>query len=840
MSARVAPEATVGQPSEARRALLFPIAIAFTLGLILDRNVPTPLAVSLALGLVAGVAACRSRSETASHFLLAVCVAAGAAWYHVRHMESPWDVSRYAGALPVNVRLRGVLEVEPVALPVRTTEEPYRSWPPTANDETLSRTVVRVEVIHTEDGWWPAEGLVLVWLPQLPADLHPGDWVEISGLLERPSAPANPGEFDYAARLRALGIRVTLRADEPPGGIVRLAEGWPLNWRGWLAVVRSWGHRVLKQHLGEQSGVAGALLLGEGANLKPEIWDRYVRTGVVHVLAISGQHLVILGGFLSALLVALRVPGRRAVLIVAVLLFAYALLTGGRPPALRAALMVALISGGYLLWRPNTPLNTLAFAWLVVAIVDPSEIFDPGCQLSFLAVAVLHRVEFGGIGAWLPRLLRPLPPDDPLEQLEEETRPASIQMLHGLWRKILLAFYTTFAVMALVSPLVAARMHVVAPVGVLLGPPVVLLTSIILISGFLMLATAAVYPPLVVPFAWIAGTCLTFCDALVGLAERVPFGSFHVPYVPEWWLWGFYGLLFALMWFQSLRRPWTAIVLLGWVCVGLIAVTARTPSGELRCTFLAVGHGACVVLETPDGRVALYDAGSLAGPATARRQIAPFLWQRGIWRIDEVILSHADLDHFNGLPALLERFAVGKVTLTPSFAGKQSPGVDNLIEALNQREVAVRRVWAGHRLTAGEVEMQVLHPPEQGPEGSENARSLVLEIRYQERTILLTGDLEGAGLQRLLAGESSRFDVLLAPHHGSAAAKPEALAAWARPTVVISSQRRGEGKRTAAAYEAAGARFLGTDQHGAVTVVVHSTGMVVETFRSKQFLVVRR
>src|SRR5207244_842658 len=130
-----------------------------------------------------------------------------------------------------------------------------------------------------------------------------------------------------------------------------------------------------------------------------------------------------------------------------------------------------------------------------------------------------------------------------------------------------------------------------------------------------------------------------------------------------------------------------------------------------------VGHGGCTVLETPDGRTLLYDAGAIAGPDVARRLIAPYLWHRGIRRIDEVFLSHADLDHFNGIPDLLNRFNVGRVTCTPSFADKATPAVAHTLAALDRHGVAVRIVQAGDRFGAGTVLFDVLHPPTVGPAG---------------------------------------------------------------------------------------------------------------------------
>ncbi len=265
------------------------------------------------------------------------------------------------------------------------------------------------------------------------------------------------------------------------------------------------------------------------------------------------------------------------------------------------------------------------------------------------------------------------------------------------------------------------------------------------------------------------------------------------------------------------------------------------PSDELRCTFLAVGHGGCTAIETPDGRTLLYDAGSLAGPDVTRRQIAPFLWQRGIRRIDEVIFSHADLDHFNGLVDLLDRFAVGQVTCTPTFADKATPGVRHTLNVLRQRGIPLRIVKAGDRLTAGEVVLEALHPPAIGPDGNENARSLVLLLRHAGHTLLLTGDLEGKGLRRVV-GElpPRRVDVLMAPHHGSHLTNTTELARWARPRVVVSCQGRPPLRsEVRQRYRQVGAHLFDTFQHGAVTIRSHVNGLIVETFTTKECLAVR-
>jgi competence protein ComEC len=324
---------------------------------------------------------------------------------------------------------------------------------------------------------------------------------------------------------------------------------------------------------------------------------------------------------------------------------------------------------------------------------------------------------------------------------------------------------------------------------------------------------------------------------LVTWADALPGGHWYVGDVAEWWLWAWYPALLAFLVFPLLRERWRWLLpaSLAWLGIGLAVGATRPASDEFRCTFLAVGHGGCTVLETSDGRAILYDAGALGGPEVTARQIAPYLWERGVRRIDEVILSHADLDHFNGLPALLDRFAVGQVTCTPTFADKTTAGVRLTLETLERRGVPLRVVKAGDRLSAGDVEMEVLHPPPVGPAGNENARSLVLLVRHAGHTILLTGDLEGPGLERVLKMPSIPVDVLMAPHHGSRAANTPGLAMWARPQVVVSCEGLPRGEvRPPEPYSAGGARFLGTWPHGAVIVRSRAEGLVVETWRTRQ------
>lgn len=822
-------------PRSIWRSPLVPAALALTAGIWLDRQLSLPLLVSL-IAAVASLAAWFCARASPHHGLplvyLALADAAfGAAYHHYRRdIYAADDIFQYAKDEPALAQLRGVLDEEPIHH--RPPPDDLLGSRPRTGDTV---TVLRVQKIRSGGNWLPASGRVRVVGVEDWPELHCGDEVEVVGQLVRVGAPGNPGEFDFASHLRDQGIRTLLTARKTPQAVTRIELGWPKSFRGWLEVIRGRGVQILRETLPQhQHELASALLLGEEASMPRAEWDKYIRTGVLHVLAISGQHLVILAGFLWFALPRLGVRQRHGAWIVAFVLLSYALLTGGRPPALRSAITVCAACGGLILRRRVLSANLFALSWLAVALLNPMDLFTSGCQLSFLSVAVLY---------WG---MRPLEQHkkDPLDRLIDEARPPWQRWLGRLGWRILESYIVTLVIWLAITPLAASRYQLLSPAGLLLGPPLIILTTIALFVGFLLLLFGILCLPLTGFLALLVQGSLAACELLVDAVDRIPCSHIYIGSIPHWWLWLFYLGLLAVLTQETLRRRWrwAGLAALGWLCAGLAAGAARMPSDELQCTFLAVGHGGCTVMETPDGRTILYDAGSLVGPDVTRRQIAPFLWHRGIHRLDEVIFSHADLDHFNGIVALLDRFAIGQVTCTPTFADKPTLGVQFALRTLHERNIPTRIVKAGDRLTAGDVAMEVLHPPPIGPAGNENARSLVLLVRHAGHAILLTGDLEGKGLQRVLSELPPLprpIEVLMAPHHGSHLANTADLAQWARPRAVVSCQGRPPlAREVRHRYQRVGAQVLDTHQHGAITVRSHASGIVIETFTTQQRLAV--
>lgn len=817
------------------RAPLVPVAVAATLGLVADRYLGAPFAAEILVAAVgvAGWVIAHRRPHGLPLLWVAFAGLAAAHHHDHRHHFAPDDIGTLAAESPHLARVRGILLDEP-------TTKLAPKHDPLAGPNTVDRdtTTLRVTAVTAGEGWVPASGKLFVrvdretWDKVGPAlgGLHAGDAVEVVGMLSVPRPPANPGEADYAAYLLDQRIRAELRVSDSSATVARLdagADWWPAT----VAAVRGHAATVLTARLSpKEAVVARALLVGDTAAMDRAEWDAYVRTGVVHVLAISGQHLVVLGGFVWVVLRVVGIRRGRGAWVVMLLLAGYAVVTGLKPSGVRAAVMVAALCGGLILRRPVQPANTFALGWLVVVALNPADAFSLGCRLSFVAVFVL----VWGAGPWLaPR------PRTPLEQLIDESRSVTVRAARAAVRVVAVAYAVTVVISAALAPLVAADQNLLTPVGVAVGPPLVVLTSVALVAGFVLILVGPA-GWVAAPVAWVTEGSLAGAGELVRWADAVPGGSVYLAGPPGWWVVGFYAGLGTLVLLGTPYRTRAAAALGGWALALAVVYPAPAKSDELRVTFLSVGFGGCTVVETPDGRCLVYDAGTTAGPATVRRVVAPYLWSRGIGRIDELFVSHADSDHFNGVAEVLRRFRVGRVVLTPSFAEKPTAEVAAALLALDRHRVPLRTAVAGDRFTAGEVALDVLHPPAAGMPGTENERSLVLAVRYAAHTLLLTGDLEKAGTARVLARPPVSASVLMGPHHGSRAALPEGLVRWCGPRLVVVCRGPARGNTVRPGDAGPGVDIWDTWDRGAVTIRCHATGVVAESFRTGERVVVGR
>jgi competence protein ComEC len=813
-------------PPPPRVAPLAPLALAIAAGIVIDRYAAPWgticwTGIALIFGALSVVVIARRGLGLFTIVLSFTALAGG--WHHYRWFDvATDDISRVASDGPKPAWVRGVLR----------DMLGYRPGA-SVDDSGVTRAVLEIAAVRRPSGWQPASGRTAVSVVGDRSDLRAGTTVQAAGSLALVARPLNPGEFDYRALLRAQGVRTKLVVDEPTGVWTDsdAPAGWRWWWVRWLGFMRSWSQTRLARGLDPSTApLAAALLLGRREGVDPDVNDAFARTGTTHLLAISGLHLQVLALALGGSLRWLGLGRRTAAALVVAATLAYALLVGLMPSVVRSAAMTVMGCLALILDRANRPADTFAAASITTLVHNPSDLFDVGCQLSFLAVAaILWGVELAV--KWIT------PEADRLTVLEHQLAPRWRTWCRGLGSGIVHGLVVSAVVWLAGLPLVALRFHLVAPIGILLNVPLIPMTSLALLAAGVSLGLSAVWEPLGYPAARLCSLLLEGTERVVFWGVSLRGGHGFVPEPSLVWVLGFYvalGLATASLVGCWPGRRKLAMLAFAWTVAGLVVAVLPRRQKPLSAEVLAVGHGLAVLIETGRGRAVLYDCGRMRDPTVGRRVVAPALWARGIRGIDAVILSHADADHYCGLPDLLDRIPVAVVVVPEGFASPSNPGAVKLLERARALGVAVRTVAAGEHWEAGAAQFAILHPPPAwNPDAPDNARSLVLDVRSRGRHALFTGDLEGEGL-RAFASVSSiiPLDAVLAPHHGGRAANPAWFYDRLEPAVVVASQRPPQlGGRDALEFlEGRGIPVARTWQRGALRLTWSEAGIAVRGF----------
>ncbi len=770
----------------------------------------------------------RPRCTAAGSLLLLAVMFAGVAWGAARfdlfaRDDLAWQFT--GGPMPVAVR-------------ATVTESPRlleRAGHAAARGP-VSEFAIRVTGTRVGSRWRPADGRAVVVVAGEPIPLLSGSTVQIFGRGLRPAAAGNPGEFDFAARSRSQRTLSILRVDDWRAVRVRQRPAW---WSIPAGVdrLRSCALATLERHIAPaRLPLASALLLGAREALPRSATDDFVATGTIHVLAISGLHVGLVAAGLFGLARGLCLSPRRASLFVAVVTGLYMLVVGAETPVVRATLLVWVACAAVPLTRHAAAINSMAAAAIVVLVWRPAEVFSAGAQLSFLSTAVLV-----GVARAMPR--RQI--TDPIDRLIERSRSRGERLLRSFgWWLYAVAVAGT-AVWLASAPLVAARFHVVSPVGLVVNVFIAPLIPLAMACGFLCLVVAPVSSLAAGCLADGCDAALALVEAAVAMAAAVPGGHVWVAGPAGWWVAGWYVLLAAAV--VGLRRDllarpatWASLAM-AWCAVGLAGCGCVRPAAQLRVVVASMGHGCGILVRSPLGRAVVYDAGRLGGAAAARRAMAAILWSEGITRIDTLVVSHADADHFNAVPELLGRFRVGRLLVPPNFCHSDSVGVAALMATAAARRVPVETAAAGDSFAIDPLCRVRVHHPSPGDglalsKAPDNESSLVLTVEAAGRRLLLTGDLEGAALRRFLTGPVEACDVLVAPHHGSHTSLPPEIAVATRPRYVVASGRGGRlWPEVEAAYVAASggtAEMFLTGNAGALAIDMSADRVALTRFSS--------
>ena len=828
-----------------RRPLLF-VLVAAVLGIVVDRLFAPSLAVLWIFALVTWigwlVAWRQKRLNVAFFLLLAATAGTFGGWHHWHwNRYAPDDLGRFATDADQPVCLEAVVRKAPIFRSAPTETDPLRVIP---ESDSVS---LEIEPTRIRDGqtWRSCSGharVSIILANDEPAalttliHLRAGDPIRVFGRFSKIPQTMNPGEFDfrgYSRTYRRLASIQGLSAaciqpleSEDRGSIFSL--------RSLIDHVRGAGRAALNRSLDPSNeNLAAAILLGLRDGLDRDDLDAWRRTGTVHLLAISGLHLGILAGLL--IFIALRLPIPEIVSLGAVALFVifYMLATDARPPIVRATILVVIACIAHILYRRAVSLNTLAAAALLLLVINPSELFQLGTQLSFLAVAsiILFAVP------WSDRMTDKL--DLYLERRIDD--PDTHIILRSFVGVLIGATAVSATIWLVAMPLAMSRFHLLTPVAIPLNVLLWIPMTIALVSGFGVLSLGMISPSLAALPAWVCNGSLDLIRWSVDSAASLPGGHHWVAGPETWWVACFYlglGLLMLTPLVRVVPIRWRFATLAAWIMVGTTAAVVARQDDHLHCSFVALGHGSATVVRLPDDRTLLIDAGRLGSPRGGVDAVSGTLWSGGTTHIDAVVLSHADADHYNILPGLLERFTVGMVYTTPTMFFEDSAALNLLEDSIQQRGIPIKHLTASDRLDVGDdCSVEVMHPPGGQIYGSDNETSVVLRIDFRGRTVLLPADIDKYGLTDLMQEPAMTCDVLLAPHHGSTRSNPPGFCDWCSPKQVIMSGTRPRDDRlekVEATYRASGAEFLPTFETGMIRYRIDKDLIERETFLSAE------
>lgn len=714
------------------------------------------------------------------------CFAFGFAW-------AAWSAQvRLADALPVEWEARDIGIVGVVAsLPqgydrgVRFEFDVERVLSP---DARVPRHVVL--------SWWgsPAREGRPATFPAVSA----GERWQLTVRLRRPRGTANPHGFDYEAWLLERDLRATgyIRPKAANHRLAAMAH----EPKYWVERARDLIRTRIQAALADApyAGVIAALAIGDQRAIPPEQWQTFTRTGVNHLMSISGLHVTMVSGLVFALVyglwrrsprLVLALPAPKAAILAGLAAaLGYALLAGFAVPAQRTVYMLAVVGAALWLGMTESASAVLGVALLVVLLLDPWAVLAPGFWLSFGAVAVIMFVSTGRAGRphWL-----------------------------ASWAKVQVA-----VTLALIPPLLAMfqQVSLVSPVANAVSIPVVsLLVAPLALIGVVM------------PFDFILhlshgvmGWCMAVLEALGALPEAV--WQQHAP--PAWTVLAAVAALAWLLAPRGLPARWLGVA-------GLLPLFTVAPAplraGDVEVVVLDVGQGVSALVRTARHAL-LYDTGPTysSGADSGSRIITPYLRGAGVRRLEGMIVSHDDDDHTGGAASVLQALPVGWVL-------SSLPDLDPLPLLADQ----AFRCHAGQSWEWDEVRFAMLHPTRESyddPSVKDNDRSCVLKIDARGGQVLLPADIERRSEEELVrrARDALRAEVLIAPHQGSRTSSIHEFLSAVNPQIVVFPvgyrNRFGHPHRNVVGrYQDIGTRIYRTDRDGAVAIAIRAEGVISVT-----------
>ena len=632
-----------------------------------------------------------------------------------------------------------------------------------------------------------------------------GDSIALRGRLNLSGGRRNPGEFDISKYFRSIGINAYISEKNLDSvNLISKRDNRLSISDGTYSIRESLQNSVNQILSPESSSVISAILLGNRALLSEETRDDFRKTGIIHVLAISGLHIGYIVGILFIIGSLFRFKRKPKVLFIITGIIMYAYLIGWKTPVTRASIMSIILLAGIISERRHLPLNTLGIAAIIILLLKPAELFQPGFQLSFAAVAsiIFFKERFG----------------------DKIRLPKPTNGFRRILRWIILLYLMTLSAQVVTMPLTAYHFKNFFLTGLLLNVLIVPFVGVLVALGIVTLFFYYIYPPSGLIFA--AG--LDFLtESLISLLSffsdnfraNIVTGSF-----PFWLLFIILLTIFSIGFLNELKgRKWLLIFVL-MTLNGFMWNKALHFRG-IDVYFLDVGQGDAIFIDGFATKNILIDAGRKGfGTQAGKYIISPFLLEKGIKTIDYLLLSHQDADHVGGVKYLLQNFQVD--SLVTSYNDSKSTSYIDAMSTAGELGIPIRKVKMGDTIRLGSFSnLQVYNPPASYAYSvlqSSNNLSIVMKFTYGYSTFLFPGDIDSKA-ETFLAESDFQInsEILKVPHHGSATSSSEMFLNRVSPkeaviSVGMNNPYNHPSENVLTRYHSLGINYYRTDLEGAL------------------------
>ena len=672
-------------------------------------------------------------------------------------------------------------------------------------------------------------------------DLQPlryGKHLTLTGVLRQPQSQRNPGGFDYRAYLARQNVSGIINHQ----GLLQIGDHSGFLPLRWIEALRLKTERIIDSvYSGLETSSSNTLhaqllkgvLLGKRSDLPTETLDIFRNSGTFHVLAVSGLHVGLVAMFcyfsfsiMRIPMTTFRIPKKIISLLTIIAVLVYACLVGFRPSVFRATLMAILFLFATIIDRDADIYNLLAVAALVLLLINPTQVWDVGFQLSFVAVA--------SIVYFVPKMERPL--RKLWEQPETFDIPTIVRYKNIAVKWMILSYLVTFAAQLGTGPLIAYHFYRAFPLGVIVGPFAVGLVSLIVGVGMASVCVGFIWLPLAKLLAFVNHAIIFIFLKLIGIfgqewgiIKLAPTIGIIIIYI---------AIILGITHWRQAYVHWRITSLIGlsvmtiWVWDSALHEKGRL----LEVITLDVGQGDAAIVRLPDRQTILIDGGiqhtyfdekknRRVDYDVGERVIEPYLDANSIRELDMVVLTHPDLDHGGGLEHILQNYKV-KHILGISDMPLNSQTHQRLHSIAKERNIPYSFQYKSQIELTEDVKLNLLHPIDEAStnllDDNKNDDSIVLKLSYGEVDILFTGDIEINAETRLInSRQDLRSEVLKVPHHGSRSSSSDRFLDMVQPRYAIFSL--GKDNRYQLPHDEVIARYqerncvqLRTDQLGAI------------------------